>query len=160
MTAEMIDDLHERARSLLLDSWLEPVPAAEQQWLRSHMEQCAECTQFASALEAGVAGLRAAAPRPESAVVEATKRSVRLYAERLREHRSRVRMLAISCVLSVIWGGASLPLLWRGFAWLGHAWQLPDAAWQIGFVVFWLAPSALTAIALLGPKHEASEQAR
>jgi hypothetical protein len=156
----MTDNLHERAQALLLDSWLGDLAPADQQWLRSHMESCGECAQFAGAIDIGVAGLRSAAPLPERAVVEATKRSVRLYAERLRETQSRVRMLAISCVLSVIWGGASLPLLWRGFAWLGGAFALPEAAWQAGFVLFWIAPSVITAVVLLAPKQEAARQAR
>ncbi len=65
-------------------------------------------------------------------------------------------MLAISCVLSVIWGGVSLPWLWRAFAWLGQATSLPNPIWQIGFVLFWMAPSAVVAILLLAPRTDAN----
>ena len=132
---------------------MEPLAAADVQWLHAHLEGCAACARFAAALEEGIRALRAAPVQADAALVEATQRSARLYAEHVREIRSRMRWLAVSCVLSVIWGGASLPYLWRGFAWLGGAFSLPDAAWQTGFVLFWLAPSVVAAALLLAHKH-------
>ena len=148
----MTQTLHERARDLALTAWLEQLPPPDAAWLRSHLNDCAECAHFAAAITDGVGALRAAPLQADAALVEATKRSVRIYAARVRENQSRVRMLATSCVLSVIWGGVSLPWLWRAFAWLGEAISLPAPIWQTGFVLFWMAPSAVVAVLLLAPR--------
>jgi predicted anti-sigma-YlaC factor YlaD len=145
----MREDLHERARRLAADSWIDPVSEQETVWLRSHLESCESCRRFASGVEEGIVALRSARIQADRRLVEATQRSVRVYAERVRETRSRVRLLAISCVLSVVWGGVTLPWLWRGCAWLGRAARLPDPAWQAAFVLFWLLPSAVAALLLL-----------
>ena len=152
----MTENLHERARDLALTAWLEELPPPDATWLRSHLNDCAECAHFAAAISDGVGALRAAPLQADTALVEATKRSVRIYAARVRENQSRVRMLAISCVLSVIWGGVSLPWLWRAFAWLGEAMSLPGPVWQMGFVLFWMAPSAAVAVLLLAPRYGSS----
>ena len=151
----MTQDVHQRARQLASETWIEPLAVADAQWLHAHLEGCAPCARFAAALECGIGALRAAPVQADAALVEATQRSARLYAEHVRETRSRMRWLAVSCVLSVIWGGASLPYLWRGFAWLGGAFSLPAAAWQVGFVLFWLLPGVLAALVWLAPQSAA-----
>lgn len=152
----MMADFHERARQLLTEAWIEDLGADDAAWLSSHVASCERCARFAAGLQESVSLLRSARIHAEPALVDASKRSARLYAERVRETQNRFRLLAVSCVLSAIWGGVSLPWLWRAFVWIGQAAKVPDAVWQAAFVLFWLLPSVVAAVALFGPPHGAS----
>jgi len=40
-------------------------------------------------------------------------------------------------------------VMWQAVTWLAGQWNLPNRAWQFGFVVFWILPSVLIDMLLL-----------
>jgi hypothetical protein len=57
--------------------------------------------------------------------------------------------VGLSCVLVAISSALSTPLIWQGFEWLGRWSQLPNPVWQVGFVVFWIAPTIAASLLFL-----------
>jgi len=63
-------------------------------------------------------------------------------------------------LLSWIFGIASAPLVWRGFAWLGGEFGLPKFVWVAGVAMWWIVPALVaTGVVLLeqGRRASASE---
>lgn len=139
-------DIHQRARRLVADQAIEGLRSDDNAWLEQHLEGCRDCAAYTASASRAVQALRLASVTADPALVQATRRSVRIYAERLRENESRQRLLVISCILAAIWGAALQPYLWRGFHWLGTVLNLPDLAWQAAFLMFWLLPGVIVAL--------------
>jgi predicted anti-sigma-YlaC factor YlaD len=154
----MSEDLHKHARQLLAAARVEGISDAEQAWLEAHMQECAQCGQYASSLERTIGDVRSLAAPLDPALVRVTQFRVRLRAQELREQKSRMRGLWISCVLSWVLGALSAPLLWWGFRWVGRHMVLPDLAWQTAFVLWWVMPAAAAAAVLAGLRTRDSSE--
>jgi predicted anti-sigma-YlaC factor YlaD len=135
----MNTDVHERARSLL--SRQQSLNATEQAWLQEHLRSCAACREYGDDMEQLVRALRSVPFAAKPALVRSTQTRVRLRATELRRQRERVWMVIVSCAFVSLFALGSTALLWRGFEWLGGWAQLPDAVWQVGFAMFWIAPT-------------------
>lgn len=151
----MSGDVHQQAERLLAVAKVQGISATEREWLDAHLEGCARCGEHAAALEHVVASLRLVSIPLDPALVRATQFRVRLRAQELREQKSRMRGLWISCALSWILGALSAPLLWWGFQWVGRHMVLPDLAWQTAFVLWWVMPAAAAAAVLAGLRARA-----
>jgi hypothetical protein len=139
----MREDTHERAIQLIDKMQVEGLTAAERNWLEAHLESCAPCQDQARATESALQALRSAVPRFDVALVLTTQMRARVRARELVENGARMRALWISCALSWVLGVVSAPLMWRGFAWLGHHWAISRAVWITGFALSWVAPAAV-----------------
>ena len=77
-------------------------------------------------------------------------------AEELREHGPASRLIWAVAVVSWIFGMATAPFVWRGFAWLGDELHLPKVVWAAGVVLWWVIPALVaTGIILLDRKGRA-----
>ena len=65
-------NIHERARQLTMDARIDELNAADQQWLESHMAECADCEQFNAALDGAIGMLRLPAVMASRSLVSAT----------------------------------------------------------------------------------------
>jgi hypothetical protein len=164
---ETRNDLHQRAREAMADAMAGMPETGERAWLESHRRECAACAQTAERMREAVTALRSAPVRADAALVEATRRSVRPYAERLGETESRMRMVLVSSALAAVVGAVSLPYLLRALAWLGGFAGLPEAAVVAAVVVVWLVPGLLAALAVsrrpqfdVPPAHQGPEARR
>lgn len=145
----MTHDVHARAQQLMAAARVEGIPASEQAWLEQHLASCAECAQSAALTERAIEALRWVAVSADPALVETTRRRVRMRALELAERQARLLPLALSCGLAALLSLVTLTCLWQGFAWLGAQWRLPALAWQAGLLSTWFFPAALTAAVIL-----------
>jgi hypothetical protein len=81
---------------------------------------------------------------------------VRRRAEELQEERARAMALWIATGMSTFWMIATAPYLWEAFAWFGRVARIPDAVWQIGFLLCWFLPATVLAVAAAW-RHKTSD---
>ncbi len=154
----MKEDLHERARRLIIASWVEGNSPADQEWLNSHLESCAGCTELASATERVLRTFRSATIHIEPALVSATRIRVRLRSQEVRQQQVQVPFLLILSALSWVWMLATTRYLWRGFEWIGHLIEVPALVWQMGFILWWALPAVAVAAMLTVQKLQSANQ--
>ena len=148
----MKENSHERAIQLIDKMQVEGLSAEERDWLQAHLESCIQCQKRELETEHALRALRSAAPRFDVALVLATQMRARIRAREILENAARIRALWISCALSWVLGVVSAPLLWRGFASLGHRLAISRAVWMTGFALSWVAPAAIVA-AVIAWRH-------
>ncbi|HUU13418.1 MAG TPA: hypothetical protein VM182_06880 [Terriglobia bacterium] len=138
----MSEDVHKRAERLIATSNVEGISAPDREWLDEHLESCGRCAQRAAALEQVVVTLRSVSIPPDPAVVEATRRRVRVRAAELHEQQVRLRALWMACAFSWGLGVLSAPLVWWALQWIGEHLALPTAVWTVAFLLWWTVPAA------------------
>jgi predicted anti-sigma-YlaC factor YlaD len=143
----MIQDIHEQARILLSDQ--QELGPAEQAFLQEHLRTCTACREYDEGIEQLIRALHLIPLAARPGLVRSTQATVRRRAAELRHKRERLWLVIASCVFVSLFALASTAFLWRGFAWLGHWAQVSDAVWQVGFVVFWIAPTVAASFLFL-----------
>lgn len=148
----MIQDLHQQAERLVAQGRVEGISAAEGEWLEAHLEGCLRCREFSDATERALRLMRSVPVQFDRSMVQATRLRVYLRGLELRDERSRLRGLWISCALSWLLGVVTAPLVWRAFAWAGQRMSLPDLIWQMGFILWWAVPTLAGVVILAAQK--------
>jgi anti-sigma factor RsiW len=143
---------HERSRQLLAAGHVEGLSAAEREWLDRHLEECSQCAEEAGALVAAVRVLRTSSPLASPELVQRTRLAVRRFAAQRANDRAHGVPLWIAVTLSGAWMLLTAPTAWWICGWLGRAARVPDAVWQVGFLVWWFLPATLLA-AILAWRH-------
>lgn len=139
--------VHERAQELIAAAD-DNVSGDQQNWLRTHLEECVSCRNYAEAAGQVVRALRTQPFAADSALVEATRMRVHSRAVELRERRERIWLVCLACVLVGLSAAITTPLLWRAFEWVGAWAGVSSWIWQASFTFFGIAP-ALFVSALL-----------
>ena len=142
---------HDEARELIaLGTAIDKdLPAGQQAWLRSHLEECEACRNYAEAANGVVRALRSQPLAADSRLVRATQMRVRFHAARLRETRERMWMVALACLGVGLSATLTVPFLWRLFAWIGERAGVSTLVWQAGFMFFFIAPALVVSVLLL-----------
>jgi predicted anti-sigma-YlaC factor YlaD len=143
----MTQDVHEHARALLTHQ--QALGSAEQEWLQQHLRSCPQCRDYSQGIEELVRALRSVPFAAKPSLVRLTQAKVRMRATELRRRRERVWLVIISCAFVSLFAVGSTAFLWRGFEWLGRWAQVPDSVWQLGFAMFWIAPTIAAGFLLL-----------
>ena len=144
----MSKELHVRAEQLIAQERIEGISAADQQWLRQHLAECAHCAELADTTEQAIRSLRAISVALPKTLASRTQFRVRLRAQQLRGE-PRWRMVWAACGISWAFGAATAPYVWRGLEWAGHRMGLPNIVWELGFGLWWALPAAVVAVILL-----------
>ena len=144
----MSKELHARAEQLIARERVEEISAADQQWLRQHLADCAACTARASATEQAIRSLRNLSVPLPPALASRTQFRVHIRAQQLRS-APRWRMVWAACGISWVFGGATAPYVWRVLEWAGHRMGVPNIVWELGFGLWWALPAAVVAVILL-----------
>ena len=139
----MIEDAHQRATQLIDRMQVEGLSGEERDQLELHLEGCEPCRKQALETERALRVFRSVGPRWDARLALATQMRARIRARELHENAARMRALWISCALSWALGVVSAPLLWQGFAWMGHRLAMSRAAWITGFALSWVAPAVV-----------------
>jgi hypothetical protein len=152
----MSNDLHVRANELLARRHVEPLQRQDEAWLAAHLTECESCAAEDAGLSDALSALRGMPINLPRNLASRTQLRVRLRAEELREHGPANRLIwAVAC-MSWIFGLATAPFVWRGFAWVGGELHLPKLVWIAGVVLWWIVPALVaTGIVLLGHKGHA-----
>jgi len=152
----MSGNLHERAFELVAKARVEGGLAdAEREWLSTHCEDCAFCSEHARQMDRALRSLRAAAIPLPADLASRTQFRVRLRAMELREREPKRRMLWLTCSASWVFGIASAPFVWRVFEWFGKLTGAPKLVLEIGFGLWWTIPALFAVMVLLleGARH-------
>lgn len=143
----MMGNAHDEVRELIaLNGALSD---AQQTRLHPHLEQCADCREYAGAAGRVVAAVRSIPVAADSRLVRATQMRVRFHAARLRETRQRMWLVGIACVGVGLSATLTAPLLWRLFAWMGEWAGVSTVVWQSGFLFFFMAPALIVSVLML-----------
>src|SRR5205814_1197994 len=110
---------HARAEQLIAQERVAEISAADQQWLRQHLSECATCPSHVAAMERAIRSLRAVSVALPPSLATRTQFRVRLRAEQLRTE-PRWRVIWAACGVSWAFGAATAPYVWRGLEWFGH----------------------------------------
>jgi hypothetical protein len=155
----MTQETHVRAEQLISQERIEGISAVDQQWLRQHLADCADCAARASATEQAIRSLRGLSIALPPSLASRTQFRVRIRAEQLRSE-PRWRMVWAACGVSWVFGAATAPYVWRVLEWAGHRLGLPNIVWELGFGLWWALPAAVVAVILLmsdaGAKNRAA----
>jgi len=143
----MTHDAHEQARQLIALG--ESLAAAEETWLRSHLQDCQSCRNYADSTARLIRSLRSVPLAASPRLVHSTQRRVRLHADRLRQARERMWLVGMACLGVGLSAAVTAPLLWRLFAWIGEQAGVANPVWQAGFVFFFIAPALVVSVLLL-----------
>lgn len=154
----MNEDVHQRAERLILTSRVEGISAVDQGWLNRHMESCSRCASRANSTDQALRSLRSVSIHVSPGLIRATRLRVNARALELRERRTQMVMLWVSCALSWVLGALSAPLVWRAFAWLGERFRMPAIAWQLGFALWWALPAVAVALVLVMRRTQAESR--
>jgi len=144
----MSREVHARAEQLIAQGRVEGISAADQQWLRQHLADCANCAARSGATEQAIRSLRGLSVALPPALASRTQFRVRMRAEQLRSE-PRWRMVWAACGISWAFGAATAPYVWRALEWVGHRLGVPNIIWELGFGLWWALPAAVVAVILL-----------
>jgi hypothetical protein len=145
----MSQDVHQRAERLIVANRVEGLSASDQEWLNLHLETCAHCAKQADSTEQALRSLRSVSVRVGPGLIRATRLRVHARALELRERRTQMTMLWVSCALSWVLGAFSAPFVWHAFVWLGEHYKMPAIAWQLAFALWWALPAGTVAVVLV-----------
>lgn len=154
MNRDPVNDVHERARTLIALSGADGVSSAEQSWLAIHLESCAPCREFVENSRETIRALRAIPITAGVSLVSATQMRVRQRVQALQRRQERLWVIPACCTAVTLCTTLTTVALWRGFAWLSQQWlgqsaRLSAPVWEIGFAAFCLMPAIVAAILLL-----------
>ncbi len=143
----MTRDTHDEARELITLG--DALSDAQQIWLRSHLEECVSCRDYAEGAAQMVRALHSLAVVADARLVRTTQMRVRFHAARLRETRERMWLVGMACLGVGLTATLTLPVLWRLFAWMGEQAGVSTLVWQAGFLFFFIAPALVVSVVLL-----------
>jgi predicted anti-sigma-YlaC factor YlaD len=143
----MTRSTHERAQELIALG--EPLLDAQQTWLRDHLQECADCGDYAEAAGRVVRALRSQPLAADSALVRATQMRVRQRVLELRRQQERLWVVCVCCAAVTLSTAFTTAVLWDGFAWMGQQARLSPPVWRIGLAALGWMPAIVTAILLL-----------
>jgi predicted anti-sigma-YlaC factor YlaD len=147
----MTRDTHDEARELiaLAGAKNEGLSDTQQNWLRSHLQECAACRDYAEAVGRVVRGLRSQPLAADSRLVRATQMRVRARTLELQRQQERMWVICVCCAAVTLGTVVTTLVLYRGFAWMGQQVRLPGPVWQIGLLALGLMPAIVAAFLLL-----------
>jgi predicted anti-sigma-YlaC factor YlaD len=143
----MTHSTHERAQELIALG--ETLLDAQQTWLRIHLQECANCRDYAEGAGRVVRALRSQPLAADSALVRATQMRVRSRGLELRRQQERLWVVCVCCVAVTLSTAFTTVVLWGGFVWMGQQARLSAPVWQIGLAALAWMPAIVTAILLL-----------
>ena len=143
------NESHARAVALIAKERVEGISQTEQEWLATHLRECAQCTASAETTQQALRSLLALPVSAPRGLAARTQFRVRLRAQEMRSVRQpRWRLVYMMCGASWVAGAATAPYIWRGLEWLGHRAGVPDLVWKMGFGVWWALPAIIAAAIL------------
>jgi len=151
-------DIHDEMRELIALG--DSLSGAQQEQLRAHLQDCADCRSYAETAVKALQALRSVNIAAGTRLVHATQTRVRFHAARLREARERMWLVGLACLAVGLSATLTAPLLWRLFAWIGESMGLSALVWQTGFAVFFIAPALVVSLLLIARGAHLSDQTR
>jgi len=137
----MTTGLHEKAKGLIAAAPVEGIAVADRAWLDAHLEGCEQCAALANSTEHAIRDLRSVAVHVNPELIDRTRRVVHLRVRELHVQQAQLLPLWMSCAISWVLGGLTLPLVWRGIEWMGRFVHLPAPIWILVLFLWWALPA-------------------
>jgi hypothetical protein len=141
----MNEQNHQRANELLVRRRVESLSREDELWLAAHLTQCESCAAEDARIADALIALRSLHIDVPRNLASRTRLRVRLRAEEMRELSPANRLIWAVAIMSWIFGLATAPFVWRGFAWLGSELHLPKLVWIAGVALWWIVPALVAA---------------
>jgi hypothetical protein len=141
----MTNDVHEKAKGLIAAAPVEGIANDDRAWLDAHLESCSHCAELATSTERVIRDLRSVTFRVNPELVDRARRGVHLRARELQVRRAQLLPLWMSCAVSWVLGGLTLPLVWRGIEWMGRYAEMPTPVWILLIFLWWALPALAVA---------------
>ena len=142
-------NVHERATELLTQRDVEGIGDADARWLASHLESCADCAAFESALSDAEQAVRSVTIMASAGLVQITRTKVHARAEQMREQQARAVLIGVSFCLGVLTSTFTAWIWWKCGAWVVDKLGLPQGIVEPGVLLFWLLPAVAIAVLLV-----------
>jgi hypothetical protein len=144
----MSENLHQRARQLIAQSFVEGLGRDDQFWLDAHLRECSDCSRETVRSQELVRSFRSLPLTVPRDLATRTQLRVRLRAEETAQPSPGSTFLWVITAASWALGILSAPFVWRIFAWVGSELSVPKLVLEVGFVLWWTVP-ALIAVAVV-----------
>lgn len=136
----MTNDLHARARELMLDAAAGLLSNAETAELMRHLAECDSCRAEQNELADSVAVFKGASTVTAPPFLATRARaSVRFRAEQLTGTEQRRKLISIALVFDLAWTILSIWLMFNAAQWFGFA-TASSWMWIMAVSWFWLLP--------------------
>lgn len=144
------EDAHARAKTLIAASQMEGVSETDMAWLNAHLLECEPCTREQTAQQTAICALKSIPVATPVFLASRTKALVRSRVREMEEASQRLRLLVLSCVLTLATTLVTIPLAWKVFSWASGMGGVPHAiTWSIALAWFWGVPGIVGAALLL-----------
>jgi len=128
---------------------IEGIADADAQWLEMHLQECAECASFDSAVSSAAHAVRSVAVMASASLVESTRARVQVRAQQLREQQARTMLIAVSFCLGVLTSTLTAWVWWEVGGWVADKLGLPSGIVEPGVLLFWLLPAIVIAVLMV-----------
>lgn len=136
----MTNDMHARARELMLDGAAGLLSTSETTELMRHLAECESCRAEQEELASSVSVFRkASAVTAPPFLAARTRAGVRFRAEQLTSSEQRRRVISIALIFDVAWTILSIWLMFNAAQWFGFA-TASSWVWIVAVSWFWLLP--------------------
>jgi hypothetical protein len=149
----MTNDLHTRAKKIIVQQHIEPVSFDDVNWLNTHLADCESCAAEQLRLRQSLSALRTMHLDLPPNLASRAQFRVRMRAEELREKEPAKKLVWAIAAVSWALGVGTAPWVWRGIEWLGQETGAPTLLLQAGFVLWWSVPPMIAAWAALCHKR-------
>jgi anti-sigma factor RsiW len=136
----MTNDIHARARELMLDGAAGLLSTAETTELMRHLAECEACRAEQDELSSSVSVFKkASAVTAPPFLAARTRAGVRFRAEQLTGSDQRRRVISIALIFDIAWTFLSIWLMFNAAQWFGFA-TASSWVWIVAISWFWLLP--------------------
>ncbi len=136
----MTNDMHARARELMLDAAAGLLGNSETTELMRHVAECDSCRAQQEELASSVSVFRkASAVTAPPFLAARTRAGVRFRAEQLTGSEQRRRVISIALLFDLAWTLLSIWLMFNAAQWFGFA-TASSWVWILAVSWFWLLP--------------------
>ena len=131
----MTEDMHTRARQLMLNGAMGALATADSVWLTRHLAECADCRKEQDGLISTVAMLRSATVSAPPFLAARTRAGVRSHAAELQKAREKKMMVLLALCFDIVWTTLLVGMTMTSASWLGYTGGM---SWLVFGVVSWL----------------------
>jgi len=136
----MTNDIHARARELMLDGAAGLLSTSETTELMRHLAECKTCRAEQDELSSSVSVFKkASAVTAPPFLAARTRAGVRFRAEQLTGSDQRRRVISIALIFDIAWPFLSIWLMFNAAQWFGFA-TASSWVWIVAISWFWLLP--------------------
>lgn len=131
----MTENMHARARQLMLDAAMGALAVSDSVWLTRHLADCADCRKEQDGLSSTVAVFRSANVSAPPFLAARTRAGVRSHAAELQKSREKRLMVLLALGFDVVWTTLIVGMTMGAASWMGYQGNM---RWLVLGMVSWL----------------------